>query len=213
MWNLFFRPAGANRFLDEAAQESWREIIHRKVPIYVQLPPAEQSSLEQAVKVIMAERTFEGLRGFEITDDVAVTIAAQAALLLLAEEGYFFERVSTILVQDGNHLTRVAHSLGSAVLIEEDVLAAGQASIHGEIRLNWDEVQAGAADPTTAKTSCFMVAHHLGGLDGEMDGMPPLPTTQARRHWQDVFDQELSALRRELRSGGEPFCTTPQPER
>lgn len=206
MWNLFFGSSRRQRMLDEPLPESRRAILRHKVPITAHLPLAERGKLEDAVKIILAERPFEGIRDFEITDEVEVTIAAQAALLLLGNDGYFFDRVTTILVQAGNHVTRVAHDLGSAVLIEEGVLAEGQASLHGEIRLNWDEVLAGAADPTDGENVVLHeFAHHLDGLDGEMDGIPPLSTAKARRHWQDVFDQEMIELRRELRSGGEPF--------
>ena len=46
----------------------------------------------------MAERRFVGCKGLAMTDEIKVTIAAQAALLLLGEEGYYFDRVTSILI-------------------------------------------------------------------------------------------------------------------
>ena len=55
-------------------------------PLYEELDPAEQSELEGHVQILIAEKTFEGCGGFEITDEVKVTIAAHAALLLVNRE-------------------------------------------------------------------------------------------------------------------------------
>ena len=50
------------------------------------------------IQVFLAEKRFEGCGGFEITNEVRVTIAAQACLLLLHRGTDYFPGLLTILV-------------------------------------------------------------------------------------------------------------------
>src|SRR5471030_3289621 len=60
--------------------EAWREILERRVPYVRRLPPDLRRQLEQHVQVFIAEKSFVGCDGLEISDEVRVTIAAQACL-------------------------------------------------------------------------------------------------------------------------------------
>jgi Mlc titration factor MtfA (ptsG expression regulator) len=92
------------------------------------------------------------------------------------------------------------------VLVEEGVLAEGQASHEGAIRLVWDEVLRGGQDAEDGENVVLHeFAHHLDSLDGEIDGVPPLPTSSARKQWSKIFDRELAALRADLKAGEDTF--------
>jgi MtfA peptidase len=62
---------------------AWKSIITRNVPVYRRLPPAEQRELLGHIQIFLSEKHFEGCGGLELTDEIRVTIAAQACLLLL----------------------------------------------------------------------------------------------------------------------------------
>lgn len=192
--------------LAKPLSDEWREVIEQNVAAYSLLSANEQHRLVGAVKIMVAERTFVGLRGLEITNEVAVTIAAQAALLILGEDGYFFDRVAGIYVQPSFHRARTVRSLGCAVLVSDGVAAEGQASEQGTIRLAWDWVLHGGRDAADGENVVLHeFAHHLDALDGEIDGMPPLFGAAARKNWLRAFDRELAQLRSELAADREVF--------
>ena len=78
--------------------EAWRRHLEEGVLYYRLLDPAEQARLRDAAHVLIAEKTWEGCAGQEITDEVKVVIAAQASLLLLGLDDYYFDGLDTILV-------------------------------------------------------------------------------------------------------------------
>ncbi len=77
---------------------AWLDIIHNNVPIYNHLPEADQRELQGHIQVFLAEKVFEGCGGLELTEEIKVTIAAQACLLLLHRETNYYPRLITILV-------------------------------------------------------------------------------------------------------------------
>jgi Mlc titration factor MtfA (ptsG expression regulator) len=206
MFGFLFKNRRRQKLLAERLTDEWLQALQQCAPIYDRMPPKLQEKLARTAFVLVSERSFVGIRGLSLTEETKLTIAAQAALLLLGDEGYYFDRVSAIYVQPSCHETRVVHDLGSAVLVEEDVPASGQAHEHSEIRLAWDEVQFAAADPTDGENVVLHeFAHHLDALDGEIDGIPPLADRDLRRRWPEVLDREVARLRSELRSRREPF--------
>jgi MtfA peptidase len=180
----------------------WRGILEQNVAVFSLLSAAEQQKLLGTIQIIISERPFVGLRGLTVTEEVMVTIAGQAALLLLGDNQYYFDRVGTIYVQPSLHHSRAHHDLGGAVLVVEGVPLLGQALDHSVVRLAWDAALHGGRAPTDGENVVLHeFAHHLDALDGEIDGIPPLPRERERRQWAQTFDEELSLLRDAQRAG------------
>src|SRR3954470_10064793 len=85
----------------EAFPDEWLPYLHENVFLYRLLSEGEQARLREAVQVFVAEKFWEGCAGLRMTDEVRVTIAAQACLLVLGWEGYYFDEVRSILVYPG----------------------------------------------------------------------------------------------------------------
>src|SRR5437763_15934260 len=98
MFRFLSKNRRRRQLIAQPLADNWRQTIERNVGIYPLLSAAEQARLVDAVKIMVAERPVVGSGGMMISDEVKVTIAAQAALLLLGEEGYYFDRVPTIFV-------------------------------------------------------------------------------------------------------------------
>jgi len=202
----FFRKRRRAKLLSAPLPDEWKTFLRHNVAIYDFLCSPEQEYLHHLLKVIVAERPFVGCGGLVITEEMRVTIAAQAALLLLGEDGYYFDRVPTIFVYPNYPRAKAYHDLGSAALVEEDVEVEGQALEQGEIRLAWDEVLYGGRDPADGENVVLHeFAHHLDRLDGEVGGTPPLATDEQHRQWLRVFDHELNELRQSLASRRQTF--------
>jgi len=77
------RRAKRKRLLAMSFPEEWKQIVRKNVPLYNRLPDSLKEQLHGLVHVFIAKKNFEGCGGLEITDEVRVTIAAQASMLLL----------------------------------------------------------------------------------------------------------------------------------
>jgi Mlc titration factor MtfA (ptsG expression regulator) len=107
----FLRNRRRKKLLAQPLPEAQRKVIERNVAVFALLNPAEQAKLIAAARIIAAERPFVACGGQVISDEVKLTIAAQASLLLLGEEGYYFDKVPSILVYPMAYARR--HSLGA----------------------------------------------------------------------------------------------------
>lgn len=64
----------------------WLAIVESNVPFYAYLPEADRRELQGLAQVFLDEKNFEGCGGLALTDEIKVTIAAQACVLLLHRE-------------------------------------------------------------------------------------------------------------------------------
>src|SRR5688500_9387636 len=78
--------------------DEWHALIEKNVPYYAGLNESDRARLRDDLRVLVAEKNWEGCGGLVMTDEVRVTIAAQAAILLLGIEHDYFARVMSILV-------------------------------------------------------------------------------------------------------------------
>src|SRR3954467_15487452 len=82
----------------------WRGIIEKNVPYVAHLSPEDRDELIGHIKIFLAEKRFEGCGGLQITDEVRVTIAAQACVLLLHRSSGYYPNLSSILVYPTTYL-------------------------------------------------------------------------------------------------------------
>src|SRR5437762_8519303 len=202
----FWKRRRRKRLLQDPFPDDWRDTIQANVGVFSLLSPDEQQRLLDIVSIVVDERPFFGIGDFEVTDEVVLTIAAQAALLVLNGDGYYFDRVGAILVHASHASVRMVHPLGGAELVEEGVSIAGQLLEQGEVRLAWDEALESGRDPADGyNVVLHEFAHHLDWLDGEVQGAPPLASRYDERRWMAILEQEASQLRADLRAGREIF--------
>ena len=111
--------------------QSWLKIIERNVPFYRCLPEADQRELQGHVQVFLDEKHFEGCRGLQVTDEIRVTIAAQACLLLLHRDTDYYPTMKSILVYPSIYIAHVSESMGNGMVIEGDSVRLGESWHHG----------------------------------------------------------------------------------
>ncbi|MDP5207432.1 zinc-dependent peptidase, partial [Alishewanella sp. SMS9] len=78
--------------------EPWRQILKKRLPYYRALPTDLQLQLKKHIQVFIAEKDFIGCAGLTVTDEMRVTIAAQACLLLLNRPNHYFPQLKSILI-------------------------------------------------------------------------------------------------------------------
>jgi hypothetical protein len=152
------------------------------------LTPQEQAKLESVVQVVVPEKTWEGCAGLEITDEIRVTIAAQASLLVLGfSPTYYFDEVRSIVVYPAAYRHPRERERSSSVL--------GEAWQGGPIVLSWDNVLPQARNPQDGfNLVLHEFAHHLDSLNGDMDGVPPLGGGKTIDEWHRVTQEAFEQL-------------------
>ena len=83
------------RLLAAPFPADWLAHLRQNVAVYEVLTDAEQARLRDDLRVLIAEKAWEGCGGLAMTDEVKVTVAAHAALLLLGIRHDYFARCET----------------------------------------------------------------------------------------------------------------------
>jgi Mlc titration factor MtfA (ptsG expression regulator) len=181
--------------------DGWEAIVARSVALWHLLDPDERERLADRLERIVLGKRWEAARGFTLTGEMRVVIAAQAALLILGLDVDAYRDVQSIIVHPTTVVFRGARPGPAAGLMTDEPLSIiGQAhGRRGPVIIAWDAARAGARHPERGHDVVLHeFAHKLDMLDDLIDGTPPLPDRAARQRWIEVCTAEY----RLLRSGG-----------
>jgi len=162
---------------------AWRDVLRRSVRQVEGLADDEWRRLEAWIAVFLAEKRFEGCSGLEITDEVRLAVAGQAAVAALGLDDEHFDRLRSILVHPADFRVPTSAAIGGDVTLEWLEPRLGETWTGGSMSLSWPDVVAGGRlrdGPRSVVIHEF--AHQVDGLDGAIDGLPPLPAAR-RRAW------------------------------
>jgi Mlc titration factor MtfA (ptsG expression regulator) len=173
--------------------------LDRNVGHYPLLTPPEQARLRDAARVLIAEKRWHGRGGLFVTDEMKVTIAAQAALLLLGDDRRYFPRVKEVVVFPAEFRTpRWEDDWEDDGLSERPL--AGQAVDRGPVLLAWDQVLPEGRDPHAGfNVVVHEFAHQLDFLDGVSLGCPRLGDAGLEARWKYVFAVAFADHRRAMK--------------
>lgn len=181
----------------------WLAVVERNVPMYARLPPDDQAELLRKVLVFCAEKNFEGAGGLEMTDEVRVTIAAQASILLLhLDDDDYYPRLKSIIVYPSAYRVPREQQEGGITHAGEAV-HLGESWQHGAVVLAWNSARRGAADPRDGQNVILHeFAHQLDQEDGAADGTPELERWAFYAPWARVLSEQYLVLRKAAGRGG-----------
>jgi Mlc titration factor MtfA (ptsG expression regulator) len=177
---------------------AWRQLLAERVPTWGALDDAQRDGLEGLSATLLATKRWEAARGFALTEEMQVTIAGQASLLVLGLGDDWYRLVSAIVVHPTAVTVRGERRGPVTGTSRNDPLdIVGQATAErGPMLIAWDAVLATSAHPERGENVVLHeFAHKLDLLDGYADGMPPLANRVRQAHWAEVLDGQLDALR------------------
>ncbi len=180
----------------------WLAYLDSNVALYAGLTPAEQQRLRDDLRVFIAEKTWEGCGGLAITDEIKVTVAAQACLLLLGMEHDYFETVLSVLIYPTTYRVSRESPDEEGLIDKHDGVRLGEAWYRGPVVLTWDTVLRESRDLTERSNLVLHeFAHQLDFLDGWTNGTPLLKTDEQCDRWRHVMTAEYHRLIRDCRKG------------
>lgn len=179
----------------EGFPPAWRAIIRRNVPLAASLPADLQTQLRRHILVFLSEKAFVGCQGQVIDDEVRVTIAAQACLLLLNRPSDYFPALRQVLVYPSAFEVDVTHTDEIGVVQSGRDWRAGESWQEGQVILSWEDVLTGAAEPNDGwNVVIHEFAHQLDSETGWTNGTPALPSPRQQASWSKVMQAEFDAL-------------------
>ena len=177
---------------------AWREILERRVPYFRRLPPDLQRQLEQHVQVFVAEKPFIGCGGLAISDEVRVTIAAQACLLILNRRTDYYPNLRQILVYPGAFIIERLRAEPSGILQEQRHALSGESWTHGQVVISWEDALEGAAVVDDGRNVVIHeFAHQLDQQKGYANGAPWLGRRDRYARWSQVLGEEFARLQQQ----------------
>jgi Mlc titration factor MtfA (ptsG expression regulator) len=180
----------------------WERILTENVFYFRRLSSESQDELRDLIKIFLDEKRFEGCAGVEIDDEIRVTIAAQACILLLNRANDVYPYVKVILVYPSTYVDKRPRRLASGIVIEGGESRLGESWHHGTVVLAWDAVLRGAADVDDGHNLVLHeFAHQLDSEDGAADGAPLLGRRTAYGPWARVLGAAYETLMRESKEG------------
>lgn len=188
-WQLFspwWRRQRRRRLRAQRFPGSWQGILWRNVALYRRMPKVLKDQLHAHIQVFLAEKTFLGCNGLEVNDEMRVTIAAQACLLLLNRDTGYYPGLSTVLVYPAAFIAEREieeygiHDLQRRVLI-------GESWDHGKVVVSWDDIQASREADEVGNVVFHEFAHQLDQESGITNGAPVLESRAVRRRWAQIM--------------------------
>ncbi len=158
----------------------WLQTLQRH-PFLAALDLPDQAKLRALSALFLDGKQFHGAHGLQVTDAMAIDIAAQACLPLLhwgeprAALGWYDDFV-TIVVHPGEAIARRAHLDEAGVMHHYTEVLAGEAMERGPVMLSWQHVEhAGLSAARGTNVVVHEFVHKLDMRSGHPNGCPPLP--------------------------------------
>lgn len=181
---------------------AWLSVMERHVSLYRRLPAADRQELEGHLQVFLAEKSFEGKGGMAITDQVRVTVAAQACILLLHRRTDYFPGLSSVIVYPGEYLAPHLEVDEWGIVTEGTDRRTGESCPEGALVLSWEDVLAEEIDVHPGyNVVLHEFAHQLDAEEGITSGAPLLGKRSRHGMWQGTLQNEFERLREDDEHG------------
>jgi MtfA peptidase len=189
----WFKNRRRKNILREPWPSTWNSIIENNVGHYKGLSTVEKNKLRATTRIIVSEKHWEVHDGLVMSDEIKVTIAGTAALMLLGVTDFYFENVNTLIVFP-NPIRRETQD---GLVVGRESRHAGEAWQNGQVVLSWQDVISDSRNPFDGRNLVIHeFAHCLDGLDGEMGGSLSFGDSATTRRWHEVCGSEFEALAR-----------------
>jgi hypothetical protein len=195
----WLRTRRRRKLLAEPFPVRWIAFLDRNVGHYPHLSQTEQARLRDVARILIAEKNWLGRGGLFVSEEMKVTIAAQAALLLLGADHGYFRRVRDVVIFPADFRTPVADDDWEDDFLSETPLA-GQAVNRGPVLLAWNQAITEGRDPEAGyNVVVHEFAHQLDYLDRISGGVPSLNDPGLEARWRYVMATAFEDHRRAVR--------------
>ena len=165
------------------------ELTLLRLPFLARLDEADRAELRRLCSLFLDRKQFHGAGGIEVTDEMALLIAAQACLPVLRLGLHYYDGFVGIVVQPDEVVAQRSVMDEDGIVHEYEENLTGEAMSGGPLMLAWADVQdAAEAADWAYNVVIHEFAHVVDMAAGLADGVPPLPDAGTRDRWIEVID-------------------------
>jgi len=179
--------------------------VQRRAALLRQLDPEQLQRLRTLSERFLRRKTIQAVAGLELDATRRCLIAALCSLPLLRLPDDWLDDWHEVIVYPGQfRVRRHDYDEASGVIAEWDDELAGESWERGPLVLSWADVRADLRRPREGyNVVVHEIAHKLDGLDGVLDGTPPL-SGALRADWVRACQAAFDDLCTQVDAGHEP---------
>jgi Mlc titration factor MtfA (ptsG expression regulator) len=163
-----------------------RDIVVRQAPLLRRPPPELRQQLEGKINLFLDQVSFHGIRGLEVTEEMELSIAAQACLLIVNTD-MWYNNLRIILLYPSAFKSRHSRQSGF-VVTESETVRTGESWNRGPVVLSWAHSMAGSLNDNDGHNVVLHeFAHQIDDMSGQANGIPLLGRDQSFAEWERAF--------------------------
>ena len=170
----------------------WLKVL-KQLKFLQGLTPEETTRLRQFVILFLHDKTIFGAHDLEITEEMSVTIAVQACILILELDVAHYDNWEEIIVYPGKFILDYEYADEFGVVHHAHKVASGEAWLAGPVILSWQD-----AARIDAKSGDNVVihefAHKLDMRHQGANGYPILHANMSTQVWHDIFSKAYAGF-------------------
>jgi hypothetical protein len=176
----------------------WLEVIE-SLYLLQGLTTVEKAHLRELTTLFVYEKDCFGAQGFRLSDFMRVSIAVQACLPILHLGLQWFSDWTDLIVYPGPfHVSRDSID-NVGVMHHQEQNLSGESWSRGPVIVSWADVEREMQEGRDgANVVIHEIAHKLDGLNGSVNGFPPLHHDMPVREWTAVMTETYQCLLQSL---------------
>jgi len=181
---------------------AWRQILDENIPFCRLLPEPTTAAFEKRVRIFLDEKRFEGCGGLEVTDEMRVTVAGYACLLLLQNPDGYYPRLGTVVIYPESFAAPIRATDHLGIVTETVEERLGESWEEGTVVLAWDSIQEivrGVSGDCNVIIHEF--AHQIDAQRGLTEGSRLLASGHHHHNWGKLLERERQQQRAARRRG------------
>ncbi|MBD3663176.1 zinc-dependent peptidase [Sulfitobacter aestuariivivens] len=172
--------------LDSLLHPHEKRMLKAQIPILQRLPAALWDPLEGKINLFLDQVRFIGCNGLEVTEEMELSIAAQACLLVVNSDAWY-DNLTTVMIYPGAFKS-LRKDYDGYVVTEEEVIRSGESWSRGPVILSWEDSHRGALNAQDGHNVVLHeFAHQLDDMSGHTDGGPMMAEGQSFETWSRVI--------------------------
>ncbi len=184
-----------DRLMAKPFPRQWLHIIESNLSIYRDLDIAQQKQLQGYIQVFIKEKQFIGCLGLLVTEEMRVTIAAIACLLLFGDRKTYFPNLRSILIYPHAYIVKEMVMSDRYIVEERRVARLGESWTQDQLILSWEQIQQDLGNWQDGHNVILHeFAHQLDQEDGRAEGVPILPRKLDYALWAKVMTADYLQL-------------------
>lgn len=197
----FFRDWRRRRIIQssEIPEALWRDAFLR-LPVLDRLTDTEKDRLKQVAILLLHQKSFTGVQGLNLSDDMKLLIVLQASLPVLNLGVEWYRGWVSVIVYPDSFIPQRTTTDEAGVVHQSRTVLSGESWQRGPVILAWDQVVSGAIEDGSNLVIHEFV-HKLDMLNGVANGFPPLHADMDRQSWSQCFSVAYQDLSDRINAG------------